>query len=316
MNPDEIFTQIAGRAGSLDVLLHQFFGFLNRRTDLYVTFDPTKENAKMGFPEGIAEKMVLQSMHKFPFRKLSDQEGASGPPPSSPASAKKSGASIGGASTSSAPSSKTTPAATALAPTLTASETRLPPAPSPISTQEASGAGMKAKRTADGKLVPINNGGFTDKYYWTQSLEEVTVYVEVPTGTRGKDVVCDIHSQRMALAVGGKAWMQGNLDGTVSVDDSMWTLSADDACTVVIIHLEKRKHTWWSCILEGDDEIDTSQVDSTRKVADYDESTQATIRKIMHDEKQKRLGLPTSEDERMDGILEQAKGLPGSPFLK
>jgi len=57
-NYDEFFVQVAGRAGDLNSLLHAFFGFLSRCTDFYVEYDETTKNAKMGFPPGIAEKMV------------------------------------------------------------------------------------------------------------------------------------------------------------------------------------------------------------------------------------------------------------------
>ena len=69
-----------------------------------------------------------------------------------------------------------------------------------------------AARTEAGKLVPLGNGGFTDKYYWTQSLEEITVYVEIPHGTRGKHVDCEIHASRMKLAVKGEVHLEGFMD--------------------------------------------------------------------------------------------------------
>lgn len=57
------------------------------------------------------------------------------------------------------------------------------------------------------------------------------------------------------------------------------------------------------------------QVDSTTKVSEYDGETQGAIRKIMFDQRQKSLGLPTSDELNADSLLEKAKGLPGSPFL-
>lgn len=56
-------------------------------------------------------------------------------------------------------------------------------------------------------------------------------------------------------------------------------------------------------------------MDSTSKISEYDEETQSTIRKIMFDQRQKALGLPTSDQISSDSLLEKAKGLPGSPFL-
>ncbi|CAN0436841.1 unnamed protein product, partial [Hapterophycus canaliculatus] len=56
------------------------------------------------------------------------------------------------------------------------------------------------------------------------------------------------------------------------------------------------------------------KVDSTTKISEYDGETQGTIRKIMFDQRQKTLGLPTSDELNAATLLDTAKGLPGSPF--
>lgn len=56
-------------------------------------------------------------------------------------------------------------------------------------------------------------------------------------------------------------------------------------------------------------------MDSTSKIGEFDEETQGTIRKIMFDQRQKMLGLPSSNQLSAEAVLESAKGLPGSPFL-
>lgn len=49
-----------GRLGGIQPLLDTFFSFLCRKTDFYVQFDPSvTKQANMGFPPGIAEKMVM-----------------------------------------------------------------------------------------------------------------------------------------------------------------------------------------------------------------------------------------------------------------
>ena len=66
----------------------------------------------------------------------------------------------------------------------------------------------------------------------------------------------------------------------------------------------------------GDPEIDTAQVDSTKKgVEDYDAVTQGELRKIMFDQRQKAMGLPTSEELRVEEMIEKVKHMPGSPFM-
>ena len=57
------------------------------------------------------------------------------------------------------------------------------------------------------------------------------------------------------------------------------------------------------------------QVDSTQRIDEYDETTQAALRKIMFEQKQKALGLSTLVETDVESILEKAKKLPDSPFL-
>ena len=63
-----------------------------------------------------------------------------------------------------------------------------------------------------------------------------------------------------------------------------------------------------------DEEIDTTKVDSTRDVSDYDGETQGHIRKIMFDQHQKRLGKPTSDEMKNEDMLRKAWDAEGSPF--
>ena len=63
--------------------------------------------------------------------------------------------------------------------------------------------GISVRYTKEGKQVPIGNGGVTPRYYWTQTVNEATVYVDVPPGTRSKDVHCLIQPRRLKLRVRG-----------------------------------------------------------------------------------------------------------------
>merc|ERR1711988_995725 len=91
----------------------------------------------------------------------------------------------------------------------------------------------------------------------------------------------------------------------------MWHL---DGSTHVILSLEKQRETWWKCVLEGDQEIDTTKVESTRSMDEYDGETQGAIRKIMFDQNQKIQGKPTSDQLRTADIMKDAWNAPGSPF--
>lgn len=84
---------------------------------------------------------------------------------------------------------------------------------------------------------------------------------------------------------------------------------------VVQVNLDKIQRTWWDSVVVGDPEIDTQQVDSTCKLDEYDAETQGEIRKIMFNQKQKAMGLPTSEELEQEELMAKVRYLPGSPFL-
>lgn len=105
--------------------------------------------------------------------------------------------------------------------------------------------------------------------------------------------------------------VEGELFGEIKEDDVVWHLESGRYLTMT---MEKRKNTWWKSALAGDTEIDTQKVDSTCKLEDYDEGTQAAIRKIMFDQHQKMQGLPTSEEMSQQEMLRKAWDAEGSPF--
>lgn len=48
------------------------------------------------------------------------------------------------------------------------------------------------------------NGLDLDNYSWTQTLQEVTLNVPVPTGTKGRFVVCDIKKNHLKVGLKGQ----------------------------------------------------------------------------------------------------------------
>jgi hypothetical protein len=99
--------------------------------------------------------------------------------------------------------------------------------------------------------------------------------------------------------------------GEIKEEELLWHIESGRYLTIT---MEKKKNTWWKSALVGDEEIDTQKVDSTCKLEDYDDGTQAAIRKIMFDQHQKAQGLPTSEEMTQQDMLRKAWDAEGSPF--
>lgn len=270
--------------GDIRKLLSAFFGFLHRRTDFYCMYDADEEGAepsgapsRMGFREGDAEKLLLASFRQFPLRRI-------------PRNRPLVDASLATEMNIDSDLSSDAPVS---APTVTNAIT--------------TSADLNAiQYTEEGLQIPVGNGGSTDRYQWTQSLEECTILVGVSQGLRAKDLVVTLQSTNISVR---KKHMDGSIENIddssddgivlegefsqrVDPSESTWTLEGG----VLQISLYKKVKTFWDSVLVGDAKIDATLVDSRRNVNTYDEVTQAQIRKIIFDQQQASKGLPTSDD--------------------
>jgi hypothetical protein len=183
--------------------------------------------------------------------------------------------------------------------------------------------------TKDGNQIPVGNGGTTKQYKWTQTLDEITIALPLPklknsNTIRARDL--DVQIKRSSISVQFKdntttsnAILHGELLDQIKKDDSTWSIeieSGDDSATapsVLLIILEKTSKRWWNRVLVDESEtIDIDLVDKTHTIDNYDEATQGMIRRIIFDEKQERLGLPSSDEIEFEGEFERRHGKDGA----
>lgn len=105
--------------------------------------------------------------------------------------------------------------------------------------------------------------------------------------------------------------LEGDLDQTCKPLDSYWLIEDNG---ILIITLEKADEMIWKCIFKGEKEIDTTKVDNSKNLTDFDDETQGAVRKLVFDENQKRQGKPTSEQEKMHDVMKKAWNAENSPF--
>jgi len=152
---------------------------------------------------------------------------------------------------------------------------------------------------------PAGNGGTTDKYTWTQTLQALEVFVNIKPGTKAKQIVCDIGNDTLKVGIKGEPLLiNGKLHAKVKPDDCMWTLVDNK---IVQISMEKFDNMkWWNCVVEGDTTIDTKKiVPENSKLSDLDGETRQTVEKMMYDQRQKALGKPTSDQEKQHDMLQK-----------
>ena len=144
-------------------------------------------------------------------------------------------------------------------------------------------------------------------YHWTQTLDTVSLTVNLPEGTRGRDldVVMKKSSLRVRMKRDKEALLEDELFNQIKEEDSTWSISDGN----LDIHLEKiHKDQWWPHVLKRDPKIDTTKiVPENSKLSDLDGETRAMVEKMMFDNRQKQLGKPSSDEARQRGALENFK---------
>mmetsp|Transcript_17765 Transcript_17765/g.41146 ORF Transcript_17765/g.41146 Transcript_17765/m.41146 type:complete len:321 (+) Transcript_17765:23-985(+) len=163
--------------------------------------------------------------------------------------------------------------------------------------------------TKDAK-PPLGNGGTVDgKYVWTQTLSEVTVNVPLPDKTRGRDlnVVITKKNLKVGFKKDARKWVvNAPLTKAIICDDSFWTVEDGNR---LVINLQKlNQMEWWEAVCEGDPTIDVKAIQpENSSLSDLDGETRQTVEKMMFDQKQKALGLPTSDEQKKFEMLEKFK---------
>ena len=89
--------------------------------------------------------------------------------------------------------------------------------------------------------------------------------------------------------------INGDLCWEVRKNEVFWSFDRQE--NKIFITVEKVQERWWEALFVGEDLINTRKIDCSRPMSDLDEEAQAKINKLMYDNQQKRLGLPTSDEQ-------------------
>mmetsp|Transcript_51159 Transcript_51159/g.121589 ORF Transcript_51159/g.121589 Transcript_51159/m.121589 type:complete len:369 (-) Transcript_51159:98-1204(-) len=319
---DDLLLGLAQRHKGIEDLLYSILSFFERRTDFFHIMEGPE--GKMGFQPGVAEKMMLKHFRHFQYRYLEraqphllkkagqDVPPASTSQPALPPAEEKAAAAASPTAVAAADEASASPASPSAPSAPPSSAKKGQDLPNGVDAPPEDGGPGAAQERSKKMMRHIStwNGAATEKYYWTQSIYEVTLEVEVETDMRAKEIKVDLTSTRLNIKARGKLVLDGKLHEKINTEDSVWHL--DDS--KIVISMEKQRQTWWKCVLEGDEEIDTTKVESVRRMDEYDGETQGAIRKIMFDQNQKVQGKATSDQLRTAEMMKEAWNAPNSPF--
>ncbi|KAI9659702.1 MAG: hypothetical protein M1831_003600 [Alyxoria varia] len=174
----------------------------------------------------------------------------------------------------------------------------MPDSPPPEEREKAEKE-AKAKELAEQAALP---------YKWTQTIADVDIQVPVPGNLKGRDLDVVVAKTKLKVAVKGQEpILDGDLPKPIHVDESTWTLETGSSGKEVAIHLDKiNQMEWWPHVVTSAPKIDTSKITpENSKLGDLDGETRTMVEKMMYDQRQKEMGLPTSDDQKKADMLKK-----------
>ncbi|TWW66220.1 nudC domain-containing protein 3 [Takifugu flavidus] len=335
---DNALLGILQHVGNIQDFLQVFFGFLYRKTDFYRLL--SSPNDKMGFPPGVAEKMVLKTFKLF--EKLADhdrerlltelrrrEESQCVPPVAQeleisdeshkePEKQRVEAAQLESSSANAVEGSSQVTVCSS-------SETSGGGGGGGGCGSGGGGAPAQASAASKGSDQSQNrfqenpdsyNGAVRENYSWSQDYSDVEVRVFVPkTIIKGRQVTVSLQPNSVKVCVRDgaeeKTLMEGELTNKINTENSLWSLEPGNC---VILSLSKTSEVWWNAVLKGEKEIDIDKINRERSMATVDEEEHAVLDRLTFDYQQKLQGKPQSHEMKVHDMLKKGWDVEGSPF--
>lgn len=135
-------------------------------------------------------------------------------------------------------------------------------------------------------------------YTWSQTSKDATILLPLDPEVKARNLEVTFNKNAISVKLKNTSeyLLKGTLQYTIKPSDCIWHIDNQ----ILTIELQKTVGIgWWTCVMKDSPEhlkVDVSKIPpETAKMADLDDEARALVDKMMFDNRQKQLGLPTSD---------------------
>lgn len=133
---------------------------------------------------------------------------------------------------------------------------------------------------------PINNGGITSLYTWTQTLKDFSLIIPLEDDVKSKQIKIDFTKFEFNLKIKGKEYLMGKkFPKEIKTAEFVWTIEVNEYTEEKTLNITCEKMNqmeWWESMFEGDQKINLDKINAEQSnLSDLDGETRQTVEKMM-----------------------------------